>query len=741
MTDNDMNDIGDDTEDEEDVEEDTDEEEKDDDTVNYSVVVATWEQIDTTVTSNDPGVEEKNTTQYEMTTTNINYGEMVEAYTMPFDLLWALLVVGEDKNFIFELTDLIYNSDIQITVHDNLTINTDIDEWHYTEQTKAEVDATIKASCNGKTATATLSDKDHDPYAFSTYKTTKRVVTKTNTLDIALTKANVWIVDYENKYTYNEATANTTTSEVKEEDESYPNQPSSTGDSFSCEHIEAKKAELINQVQTAVLQDPEGMPTVDGTPVGVIEATVHFEEDIEVKYYKRHVDMYDKVTNIETTQSYVPGTPEIKEKTDEKTAPNFVTIFKKFDYRANKSKIKDASEWLFEIIETNESTADKLDLVKYLLYKATGHNYGITEYDFSEFEPQSFSDVEGIYGNTIEEKVWFSLRAAGYSEIATAAVMGNIESESEFDTNKIEVANGAGYGLCQWTGDRRTAFEKYARSKGEKASNVDVQIEFLIAELKPGGGANGYASCEVNGPSSSNYDGTRYRRVDWEKATNLDRATTAFMALFERPSYDPGTNHLPRRKKSAKRYYDQFHGKEAPMGSGGGGSSLQVAKGTSAQKLKFLFPGGTPKTESGLKKYMATVDMPLTTKSGNKTTGKLTIHKQLVLDVQDVFKTAQAGGFKIYEAAGYCFRYMNNGGSGNLSHHSYGVAIDINVRENYSHRGSTVYAGSFWNPSKSPYSIPRNGVLVKAFKAKGWKWGGNWSGNYQDYMHFSFTGH
>ena len=396
---------------------------------------------------------------------------------------------------------------------------------------------------------------------------------------------------------------------------------------------------------------------------------------------------------------------------------------------------------MFEIIETNESTADKLDLVKYLLYKATGHNYGVTEYDFSEFEPQTFSDVEGIYGNTIEEKVWFSLRAAGYSEIATAAVMGNIESESEFDTNKIEVANGAGYGLCQWTGDRRTAFEKYAKSKGEKASNVDVQIEFLIAELKPGGGADGYASCEVNGPSSSRYDGTSYKRGDWEKATNLDRATTAFMALFERPSYDPGTNHLPRRKKSAKRYYDQFHGKEAPMGSGGGGSSLQVAKGTSAQKLKFLFPGGTPKTESGLKKYMATVDMPLTTKSGNKTTGKLTIHKQLVLDVQDVFKTAQAGGFKIYEAAGYCFRYMNNGGSGNLSHHSYGVAIDINVRENYSHRGSTVYAGSFWNPSKSPYSIPRNGVLVKAFKAKGWKWGGNWSGNYQDYMHFSFTGH
>ena len=88
----------------------------------------------------------------------------------------------------------------------------------------------------------------------------------------------------------------------------------------------------------------------------------------------------------------------------------------------------------------------------------------------------------------------------------------------------------------------------------------------------------------------------------------------------------------------------------------------------------------------------------------------------------------------------YAYRKMNNGGSGNLSHHSYGVAVDINVTENYSHRGRTVYAGSFWDPSRSEYSIPKDGVLVKAFTQRGWGWGGNWSGNYQDYMHFSFTG-
>ena len=117
----------------------------------------------------------------------------------------------------------------------------------------------------------------------------------------------------------------------------------------------------------------------------------------------------------------------------------------------------------------------------------------------------------------------------------------------------------------------------------------------------------------------------------------------------------------------------------------------------------------------------------------------MTVHKAVASDVQEVFQIAQNAGFKIYSAYAYSWRQMNNGGS-NRSHHSYGIAIDLNVDENYSHRGSTVYAGSFWDPSRSEYSIPKDGVLVNAFKAKGWKWGGDWSGNYQDYMHFSFTG-
>ena len=165
-----------------------------------------------------------------------------------------------------------------------------------------------------------------------------------------------------------------------------------------------------------------------------------------------------------------------------------------------------------------------------------------------------------------------------------------------------------------------------------------------------------------------------------------------------------------------------------------------IINANSKTKLNYLFPNGTPTTPLGMQLYLTNAEVPMTKKDGTKFNGKLLVHKALVKDIQDVFQIAQNGGFKIYQAGAYSFRSMNNGGSGRLSHHSYGVAIDINVDENYSHRGGKVYAGKFWDPSRSEYSIPKDGILVQAFKAKGWKWGGDWSGNYQDYMHFSFTG-
>lgn len=553
------------------------------DAASYSAVVATWKQIDKTTTSNDPnmesaasalGVTVENSTTYTMTKTNINYEEMVEPYVMPFDMLWALLVMGEDKDFIFELVDLIYGSDIQITIHDNLTVNTDIDNWNYEYQTKVKVDGFVRYSGNGVQTERRVNNDIHDPEHIDYYNLTKTVVTQTNTVKVDLTRANVWIVDYQKDYSYVAPSENTSTSEATKEDEPWPETEDHISYDFNCEHIEAAKAEArqewISKAQSLSQQNQTGETSGESVILNPSENLY-----MSAKYYYRHANMKDSITNTVRTQRYTAGTPTLKEKTDKTTEPNFVTIFNKYEYKINKSNIKSASSWFFEIIENNDGTADMLDLMKYLLYKATGVDYGVTEFDFSIFYPGGFSNVSGIYGNSIQEKVWFAVLGAGYSKEAAAGVMGNIEAESGFNADVIEGGSGIGGGLCQWSFGRRTQLELYAASKGTDWTDENTQIEFLIAEITPGGGANGYASYQL-----VTYNG--YSPSDWENAATPEDAAIAFCWSFERP----GIPRMDVRTEAARKYYNEFKDKKAPSADGRIGE-IRLS-GDNADKMKAM---------------------------------------------------------------------------------------------------------------------------------------------------------
>jgi hypothetical protein len=77
------------------------------------------------------------------------------------------------------------------------------------------------------------------------------------------------------------------------------------------------------------------------------------------------------------------------------------------------------------------------------------------------------------------------------------------------------------------------------------------------------------------------------------------------------------------------------------------------------------------------------------------------------------------------------------------SMHAYGEAIDVNPVENPYIVGDRVLppAGRRFvdRARRRPGMAVSGGVLVNAFAAVGWKWGGNWR-NSLDYQHFSTTG-
>jgi hypothetical protein len=83
-------------------------------------------------------------------------------------------------------------------------------------------------------------------------------------------------------------------------------------------------------------------------------------------------------------------------------------------------------------------------------------------------------------------------------------------------------------------------------------------------------------------------------------------------------------------------------------------------------------------------------------------------------------------------------------GSTHWSEHAYGHAIDVDPIENpYVDGGQTSHAASrpYLDRSRHrPGMAYPGGVLVQAFAAVGWGWGGSWSGSVHDYQHFSASG-
>ena len=91
-----------------------------------------------------------------------------------------------------------------------------------------------------------------------------------------------------------------------------------------------------------------------------------------------------------------------------------------------------------------------------------------------------------------------------------------------------------------------------------------------------------------------------------------------------------------------------------------------------------------------------------------------------------------------------CFNYRAVEGTGNLSRHAYGLAVDVNPLYNpyitYNGDGSEnvspAAAVGYSDRSLSfPYKIDENDLCYKLFIQHGFTWGGNWNSS-KDYQHF-----
>ena len=145
--------------------------------------------------------------------------------------------------------------------------------------------------------------------------------------------------------------------------------------------------------------------------------------------------------------------------------------------------------------------------------------------------------------------------------------------------------------------------------------------------------------------------------------------------------------------------------------------------------------------------------------------GHMIVAKELADDVLDIFEELYLADYPIekmylvdrYGASDYdsiennntsAFNYREStDGSGRLSNHALGRAIDINPQQNpyvkSDGTGAHQNAREYWSRNSESWSDPvarrayigPGTEIYNIFIAHGWQWGGNWS-SYRDYQHF-----
>ena len=164
--------------------------------------------------------------------------------------------------------------------------------------------------------------------------------------------------------------------------------------------------------------------------------------------------------------------------------------------------------------------------------------------------------------------IWDKLIAAGFTEVASAAILGNLYDESHFYSNNLQnsfekrfkmndkeytdlvnskaygetlfIRDGSGYGIAQWTyWTRKRDLYDYTIKQGYSIDNLSRQIDFLIYELK------------------NKYKGLFYAI---NNSKSIPEASNLVLMQYERPA-DQGPSVQKRRAEYSQLYFNKFSGK------------------------------------------------------------------------------------------------------------------------------------------------------------------------------------
>lgn len=276
----------------------------------------------------------------------MDYRTVTAKYTMPFEYPLFFLIDGADEEFCSGLAELAMKSSLEIAVVDDVTnIKTTIKE--YIKEEKKEVITTTEEKEDG-----TKEEKKEEKTTIvddGTKPRTETVIDQENvSTKILLSKVDSWAL--KNKTTIN-----------------------------------MQSNETIGEEQSKT-DNPEVTTTIDNSENKKTETTT-----TKTKTTKTKIDEYNNKFDISKN--------EVEDNTKK-----FVELYKKYKDNLNTNILPD---WLFEIMENNEKTKDLVELTKYLLYKATNKDYGVTNLNginLVDWPEEDEKQVFSITGSTMTKE-------------------------------------------------------------------------------------------------------------------------------------------------------------------------------------------------------------------------------------------------------------------------------------------------------------------------------------------------
>lgn len=183
---------------------------------------------------------------------------------------------------------------------------------------------------------------------------------------------------------------------------------------------------------------------------------------------------------------------------------------------------------------------------------------------YTSFEQLAASDKKDMV-----LKIGSAFKEQGYSDAAVSAILGNINQESGFDFSLEENAatvtsQGAGFGLIQWTGGRRTNLENFIKEKFNGKNSLEAQVAFFVHETETS--HKGVFSRERTGLGNIDATLDEYYKEkysswdDFKKAKDVLSATAAFMAFMEVPGDPHWDNRGPIAKGILENWAKEFKG-------------------------------------------------------------------------------------------------------------------------------------------------------------------------------------